>query len=188
MAPQVQPTYAGYYIWRGAPNEADLDPETLRTIYPLFTFYLPKQQQVITYPIAGFDDDLTPGKRRFNFIWYRVADASRLREMNIDANGVQHEYSVPPPLIRRDLIAQMHKEAREILPPPLLDAVFKIKQPFITPIYDFTAPLIVFGRVPWSAMPPPMRGRIWVSAWPKRQRMRRHWRGTSTPMTILTRR
>jgi 2-polyprenyl-6-methoxyphenol hydroxylase-like FAD-dependent oxidoreductase len=147
MAPQVQPIYAGYYIWRGAPNEADLDPETLRTIYPLFTFYLPKQQQVITYPIAGFDDDLTLGKRRFNFIWYRVADASRLREMNVDANGVQHEYSVPPPLIRGDLIAQMHKEAREILPPPLLDAVFKIKQPFITPIYDFTAPLIVFGRV-----------------------------------------
>jgi 2-polyprenyl-6-methoxyphenol hydroxylase-like FAD-dependent oxidoreductase len=109
MAPQVQPIYAGYYIWRGAPNEADLDPETLRTIYPLFTFYLPKQQQVITYPIAGFDDDLTLGKRRFNFIWYRVADASRLREMNVDANGVQHEYSVPPPLIRGDLIAQMHK-------------------------------------------------------------------------------
>lgn len=88
-----------------------------------------------------------PGKRRFNFIWYRVADASRLREMNVDANGVQHEYSVPPPLIRGDLIAQMHKEAREILPPPLLDAVFKIKQPFITPIYDFTAPSTVFGRV-----------------------------------------
>ncbi len=147
LAPQVQPIYAGYYIWRGAPNEADLDAETRRTIYPLFTFYLPKQQQVITYPIAGFDDDLTPGKRRFNFIWYRVADASRLREMNVDANETQHKYSVPPPLIRKDLIAQMYEDAREILPPPLLDAVTKIKQPFITPIYDFTATSIVFGRV-----------------------------------------
>jgi 2-polyprenyl-6-methoxyphenol hydroxylase-like FAD-dependent oxidoreductase len=147
LAPEVQPVYAGYYIWRGAPNEADLDPETLRTIYPLFTFYLPKQQQVITYPIAGFDDDLTPGRRRFNFIWYRVADRSRLREMNIDTHGVQHEFSVPPPLIRKDLIAEMHEDAREILPPVLLDAVMKIKQPFITPIYDFTAPSIVFGRV-----------------------------------------
>ena len=75
MAPEVQPIYAGYYIWRGAPNEADLAPETLRTIYPLFTFYLPKRQQVITYPIAGFDNDLAarqaplqfhlvPGRRR----------------------------------------------------------------------------------------------------------------------------
>jgi 2-polyprenyl-6-methoxyphenol hydroxylase-like FAD-dependent oxidoreductase len=147
LAPQVQPVYAGYYIWRGAPNEADLHPETLRTIFPLFTFYLPKQQQVITYPIAGFHDELTPGKRRFNFIWYRVADASSLREMNVDANGMQHEYSVPAPLIRKDLVAAMHRDARDILPPMLLDTLMNIKQPFITPIYDFTAPSIVFGRV-----------------------------------------
>ena len=147
VAPAVQPIYAGYYIWRGAPNEADLAPETLRSIYPLFTFYLPKRQQVITYPISGFNNDLTPGKRRFNFIWYRVADAGQMREMCVDENGVQHEHSVPPPLIRKDLIAQMYKDAREILPEVLLDSVMKIKQPFITPIYDFTAPAIVFGRV-----------------------------------------
>src|SRR5579885_3240900 len=147
MAPEVQPVYAGYYIWRGAPNEADLSDRTRRDIYPYFTFYLPPRQEVITYPIAGFDDDLTPGKRRFNFIWYRVADAARLREMNVDENGVQHVYSVPPPLIRKDLIADMHRDAREILPDTLLDALMAIKQPFITPIYDFTAPSIVFGRV-----------------------------------------
>src|SRR5512139_1838499 len=147
MAPEIQPVYAGYYIWRGAPNEADLAPETLNSIYPLFTFYLPPRQQVITYPISGFDNDLRPGHRRFNFIWYRVADAARLRDMNVDEKGVQHEHSVPPPLIRKDLIADMHKDARETLPPTLLDALMKIKQPFITPIYDFTAPQIVFGRV-----------------------------------------
>jgi 2-polyprenyl-6-methoxyphenol hydroxylase-like FAD-dependent oxidoreductase len=147
MAPEVQPIYAGYYIWRGAPNEADLAPETLRSIYPLFTFYLPPRQEVITYPIAGFDNDLTPGKRRFNFIWYRVADAQQLRDMCVDENGVQHEHSVPPPLIRKDMIAQMHKDARDIMPEALLDAVIKIKQPFITPIYDFTSPSIVYGRV-----------------------------------------
>ena len=147
MAPEVQPVYAGYYIWRGAPNEADLSPQTLKEIYPYFTFFLPPRQEVITYPIAGFNDDLTPGKRRFNFIWYRVADAARLREMNVDENGVQHEYSVPPPLIRKDLIADMHRDARDTLPPTLLDALKQIKQPFVTPIYDFTSPAIVFGRV-----------------------------------------
>ena len=147
MAPEVQPIYAGYYIWRGAPNEADLAPETLRSIYPLFTFYLPPRQEVITYPIAGFDNDLRPGHRRFNFIWYRVADAQQLRDMCVDENGVQHEHSVPPPLIRKDLIAQMHKDARDIMPEALLDALMKIKQPFITPIYDFMSPSIVYGRV-----------------------------------------
>ena len=147
MAPEVQPIYAGYYIWRGAPNEADLAPKTLSSIYPLFTFYLPPRQEVITYPIAGFDNDLRPGHRRFNFIWYRVADAQQLRDMCVDENGVQHEHSVPPPLIRKDLIAQMHKDARAIMPEALLDALMKIKQPFITPIYDFMSPSIVYGRV-----------------------------------------
>ena len=147
LAPDVQPIYAGYYIWRGAPNEADLATQTLASIYPRFTFYLPKHQQVIGYPIAGFDDDLTPGKRRYNVIWYRVATADQLREMCVDENGVQHRYSVPPPLVRKDLIAQMRAEAREIMPEPFLDCVMKIRQPFFTPIYDFTAPAIVFGRV-----------------------------------------
>jgi 2-polyprenyl-6-methoxyphenol hydroxylase-like FAD-dependent oxidoreductase len=147
VAPELQPIYAGYYIWRGTINEADLAPKTLKEIFPYFVFYLPPQQEIITYPIAGFNDDLRPGHRRYNFIWYRVADAAKLREMNVDQNGVQHEYSVPPPLIRKDLIAQMHADARAIMPEVMLDCVMKIPQPFITPIYDFTAPRIVFGRV-----------------------------------------
>ena len=147
VAPELQPIYAGYYIWRGAPNEADLAPQTRREIFPYFVFYWPKRQQVIAYPISGFGDDLRPGHRRYNFIWYRVADAATMKAMCVDARGVQHEYSVPPPLIRQDLIAQMHKDARDIMPPVLLDCVMKIPQPFITPIYDFTAPRIAFGRV-----------------------------------------
>ena len=147
VAPELQPIYAGYYIWRGAPNEADLAPQTLKEIFPYFVLYLPPRQEVITYPIAGFNDDLRPGHRRCNFIWYRAADAARLREMNVDANGVQHEFSVPPPLIRKELIEQMHADAHDIMPPVMLDCVMTMKQPFITPIYDFTAPRIVFGRV-----------------------------------------
>ncbi len=147
VAPELQPNYAGYYIWRGAPNEADLSPKTLKEIFPYFVFYLPPQQEIITYPIAGFDNDLRPGHRRYNFIWYRVADAQKMKEMNVDERGVQHEFSVPPPLIRRDLIEEMYSDARDIMPEVLLDCVMTMKQPFITPIYDFTAPRITFGRV-----------------------------------------
>jgi 2-polyprenyl-6-methoxyphenol hydroxylase-like FAD-dependent oxidoreductase len=147
VAPELQPLYASYYIWRGAPNEADLPPRVREEIFPHFVFHLPPRQQVITYPIAGFDDDLRAGHRRFNFIWYRTADAAQLRAMNVDANGVQHEFSVPPPLIRNELIEQMRADARAILPGVLFDCVAAIRQPFITPIYDFTAPRIVFGRV-----------------------------------------
>jgi 2-polyprenyl-6-methoxyphenol hydroxylase-like FAD-dependent oxidoreductase len=147
VAPQVQPIYSGYYIWRGAPNEADLEPETLAAIFPYFTFFLPERQQVIGYPIAGFDNDLRPGHRRYNFIWYRVGDAERLRRMCVDERGHQHEFSVPPPLIRRDLIAEMRAEAEAIMPPAFRDVLRKIERPFFTPIYDFSAPRIVHGRV-----------------------------------------
>jgi len=146
VAPEIQPIYSGYYIWRGAPKEADLDPSTRSSIFPYFAFYLPERQQVIGYPIAGLDNDLRPGHRRYNFIWYRVADAAELKEMCVDANGQQHEHSVPPPLIRGDLIARMRADASAIMPPQFLDCLRNM-QPFFTPIYDFSTPQLVFGRV-----------------------------------------
>jgi 2-polyprenyl-6-methoxyphenol hydroxylase-like FAD-dependent oxidoreductase len=147
ILPEVQPIYAGYYIWRGAPNEADLSPRALEEVFPYFSFFLPPQQEVICYPIAGFDDDLRPGHRRFNFIWYRVADADLLKQMCVDDRGHQHDYSVPPPLIRKDLIAALRDEGQDALPPAINDCLRAIEQPFFTPIYDFIAPRIVSGRV-----------------------------------------
>ena len=144
---EVQPIYAGYYIWRGAPNEADLSARALTDVFPYFSFFLPPQQEVICYPISGFNNDLRPGHRRFNFIWYRVASAQLLQEMCVDENGHQHEYSVPPPLIRKDLITAMRQEAASALPSALYDCLGAISEPFFTPIYDFTAPRIVEGRV-----------------------------------------
>jgi len=147
VAPEVQPCYAGYYIWRGAPNEADLSRETLESIFSHFVFFLPERQQVIGYPIAGLHDDLRQGHRRYNFIWYRVADARELEAMCIDENGRRHEFSVPPPLVRKDLIARMRSDAEAIMPSAFLDCLRHIARPFFTPIYDFASPRIVIGRV-----------------------------------------
>ena len=44
------------------------------------------------YPIAGPNNDLRLGHRRYNFIWYRVGDAETLRQMCVDENGRQHEF------------------------------------------------------------------------------------------------
>jgi 2-polyprenyl-6-methoxyphenol hydroxylase-like FAD-dependent oxidoreductase len=146
VAPDVQPIYAGYYIWRGAPNEADLAPETRQSIFPYYTFFLPERQQVIGYPIAGLNNALAPGRRRYNVIWYRVGDADVLRKMCVDEAGRQHEYSVPPPLIRKDLVAEMRADAARIMPPVFVDVINRIPHPFFTPIYDFTSPSFVYGR------------------------------------------
>jgi len=147
VAPEVEPIYAGYYIWRGAPNEADLTRDTLASIFPYFVFFLPERQQVIGYPISGFNNDLRVGHRRYNFIWYRVGDAKLLQDMCIDKNGRQHQYSVPPPLIRKDLIVRMRADAEAIMPAAFLDCLRNIERPFFTPIRDFAAPRIVYGRV-----------------------------------------
>jgi 2-polyprenyl-6-methoxyphenol hydroxylase-like FAD-dependent oxidoreductase len=125
VAPAIQPIYSGYYIWRGAPNEADLKPQTRESIFPYFTFFLPQRQQIIGYPIAGLNNDLRFGHRRYNFIWYRVGDAQQLHEMCVDENGHQHAYSVPPPLIRKDLIAQNARRCRS----DHAAAVFGLPQP-----------------------------------------------------------
>jgi 2-polyprenyl-6-methoxyphenol hydroxylase-like FAD-dependent oxidoreductase len=146
VAPAIEPIYAGYYIWRGAPNEADLEAQTRESIFPYFSFFLPGGQQIIGYPIAGLNNDLRVGHRRYNFIWYRVADADELREMCIDADGRQRAHSVPPPLIRAELIARMRADAHAIMPPQFLDCLANLR-PFFTPIYDFSTPQLVFGRV-----------------------------------------
>jgi 2-polyprenyl-6-methoxyphenol hydroxylase-like FAD-dependent oxidoreductase len=186
VAPELQPNYAGYYIWRGAPNEADLSPQTLKEIFPYFVFYLPPRQEVITYPIAGFNDDLRPGHRRYNFIWYRVADAAQLREMNVDENGTQHEFSVPPPLIRKDLIAQMYADAREIMPPVMLDCVMTMKQPLSRRSTISPRRKSCSAASPWSAMPPPTPARTWASAWRRPAATPRRWRARSAITTTST--
>ena len=146
VAPDTQPIYAGYYIWRAAPNEADLRRETRESIFRHYIVFVAPRQQVFGYPIAGLDNDLRVGRRRYNLGWYRVGDAQALREMCVDENGHQHEYSVPPPLIRKDLIARMRADAERALPPQALDCL-NCTRPFFTPIYDFTTPQFVFGRV-----------------------------------------
>jgi 2-polyprenyl-6-methoxyphenol hydroxylase-like FAD-dependent oxidoreductase len=147
LVPEVQPIYSDYYIWRGAPNESDLSSETRRTMFPYYSFFLDDELQALGYPISGADDELRAGHRRYNWGWYRVADAAKLKQMCQDDNGREYEFGVPPPLVRKDLITQMRAEAESVLPPQYLDCLRHIDQPFFTPVYDFCSPSLVFGRV-----------------------------------------
>lgn len=67
--------------------------------------------------------------------------------MCVDDNGREYEFGVPPPLVRKDLIAQMRGEAETLLPPQYFDCVRHIDQPFFTPVYDFCSPSLTFDRV-----------------------------------------
>jgi len=147
VAPSVHPIYSGYVVWRGVCDEAALSSKTIDSIFPYLTFFLPEGQQILGYPISGRNDDLRAGHRRYNFVWYRAADAKKLAGMCVDETGHQHKFSVPPPLTRQTLIREMRAEARETFPPQFLDCLHNVQQPFFTPIYDFSMPSITFGRV-----------------------------------------
>src|SRR5262249_1470565 len=122
--PRSRRSISGISSGAGRPTQPGPTPRAGGGFFPLSRSSLrAEQQQIIGYPIAGLNNDLRFGHRRYNFIWYRVGDAQTLREMCVDENGQQHEYSVPPPLIRKDLIVQMRAEAEAIMPPQFLDCL-----------------------------------------------------------------
>jgi len=55
--------------------------------------------------------------------------------------------SIPPPLIRRDVVARMQSAAEELLAPQFAELVHLTPQPFFQPIYDVESPRMAFGRV-----------------------------------------
>jgi 2-polyprenyl-6-methoxyphenol hydroxylase-like FAD-dependent oxidoreductase len=112
------------------------------------SFCLPPGEQFLGYPVAGPHNDLRPGHRRYNVVWYRPADEhTTLRSLLTDASGVTHVISIPPPLIRREAIADMRAAAERLLAPQMRDIVRLIEEPILQPIYDLESPRLAFGHV-----------------------------------------
>ncbi|SAL36203.1 monooxygenase, FAD-binding [Caballeronia sordidicola] len=145
--PSVQPAYAGYVIWRGVADEADMPLSAKQTIFDKFAFFLPPKNKIIGYPIPGTDHALEAGRRRFNWVWYRPVDPRTLEDMLVDEQGNHHPVSIPPPLVRQALIDELKQAAATTLPPSFSDTLSVIPRPFFTPIYDLYCPKMVFGRV-----------------------------------------
>jgi 2-polyprenyl-6-methoxyphenol hydroxylase-like FAD-dependent oxidoreductase len=145
--PDQQPLYPGYVAWRAMIDEAAMSPRTHADIYLCMAFCLPEHEQMLGYPVAGPNDDLRPGHRRYNVVWYRPTDERRLEWMLTDEAGVTHAGSIPPPLIHKSVIAEMRKDALRLLSPQFQEVIGHAEQPFLQPIYDFETPHMVFGRI-----------------------------------------
>jgi len=146
--PAIAPLYAGYVAWRAMLPEDALPPAIHRDLFDAMTFCLPPGEQWLGYPVAGPDNDLRPGRRRYNIVWYRPAkEATELAFLLTDEHGVRHELSIPPPLIRREAIAAMRAAAGQLLAPQCRALVRQIDEPLLQPIYDLASPRLAFGRV-----------------------------------------
>ena len=145
--PSITPQYSGYVIWRGLADESALRPDIRDAVFDRFTFHFPEGTEILGYPIAGLNNDLRRGNRRYNWVWYRRTSEADLDAMLTDATGRYHPMGIPPALIREELIAGMRAAARATIAPQLLHVLEKIERPFFTPIYDLLSPHFAFGRV-----------------------------------------
>ena len=148
VAPDVLPRYAGYSAWRALIAESDFPPDVHRDLFEYMTFALPPGEQFLGYPVAGPDNDLRSGHRRYNIVWYRPADEkTKLKWLLTDERGVNHAISIPPPLIRREVIAEMRADAERLLGPQFRQIARLMDEPILQPIYDLESPQMAFGRV-----------------------------------------
>jgi len=148
LAPEIQPAYAGYIAWRGVCDESLLSQYTLDTLFNYFGFCLPNGEQMLGYPVAGSGNDTRPGKRRYNFVWYRPASESEeLIELLTDDDGRYYPTGIPPSKVSGKHIANMRHVAHEILAPQYAEILEKTTSPFLQPIYDVRSEEIIFGRI-----------------------------------------
>ncbi len=146
--PSAVPLYAGYCAWRALIAEDAFPPDVHSDLFEYMTFTLPPGEQFLGYPVAGPDNDLRPGHRRYNIVWYRPADErNKLPWLLTDERGTTHAISIPPPLIRREAIAEMRADAERLLGPQFRQIVKLIEEPILQPIYDLESPRMAFGRV-----------------------------------------
>ena len=147
MLPKVKPEYAGYVVWRAVTPEASFPPEIHARLFAEFGFFAPNGTQIVGYPIAGPENDLRPGHRLYNFVWYSAVSDEALRDMLTDVDGTYHPISIPPPLVRDSVRSHMEAEAVKRLPADFVEIIRRSGRPFFTPIYDHCSPTFAKGRV-----------------------------------------
>lgn len=148
VLPEIVPIYAGYAAWRGLVPESAFSSGLHEQLFMHMAFCLPPGEQMLGYPVAGPGNDLRPGHRRYNLVWYRPAEErTALKRLLTDDRGITHQISIPPPAVSRAVIADMREAAERVLAPQFGACWRMAEQPFLQAIYDVQSPRLAFGRV-----------------------------------------
>ena len=129
--PDIAPRYVGYVAWRGIVDEGSIPSQWRARTLQHMVFCLPDGELAFSVPIA---DRNPAGGRRCMFVWFRPATYdSKLREWCTDASGVCHGDSIPPTLIRKEVVAELKLSAHTLLAPQLAELVASVHQPILPP-------------------------------------------------------
>lgn len=98
------------------------------------------------------------------FVWSRPVDYEfGLPQLCTDASGRCHGVSIPPPLIRPELIRELTERAAAQLAPQIATLVERAAQPILSPIFDLESPRIVGVAVPRAALRRPFSPTLWLA-------------------------
>jgi len=148
LLPEARPAYAGYVAWRGIIDEADVELADRDLVFNRLLFCFPGGELLLAIPIPADDTGVVAARgRRACYIWYRPVDERGLAQLCTDASGKQHGITIPPPLIRPELIADLTAGARTLLPPVLCRMVERAERPLFQAMFDLASPQMVIGRV-----------------------------------------
>ena len=145
--PEEKPSYAGYVAWRAMLDERDVPRAIHAQLFERYTYCLPPGELFLGYPVPGRNNETEPGKRAYNIVWYRPTHPDKLADICTDATGKSHGTSIPPPLIRPDVVAWIRGETRALVAPQVAEIFERDPRPFFQPIFDLDTSRIVFGRV-----------------------------------------
>lgn len=147
LAPEVTPRYAGYVAWRGVIEESEMTAEEHALLFGRMCFALPEGELLLALGMPGRDADTRPGHRRYYWIWFRPVDEARaLPALCTDATGCCHGSSIPPHLVREEVIRDLQQAAQASFAPSLAAIIRRTRQPYPHGIFDLEAPRLVFGR------------------------------------------
>ena len=143
LLPVVAPRYAGYVVWRAVLRERSIPPAVHSNFHHM-SFCFPDGEMMLCLPMAAAEGD---DERRFQIAWFRPADQAALLEMCTDATGRRHGTSIPPPLIRGEVLEALRTSADAKLPAEIAALLAQTTQPILQPIFDCVSPRIAFERV-----------------------------------------
>jgi 2-polyprenyl-6-methoxyphenol hydroxylase-like FAD-dependent oxidoreductase len=148
LFPDYHASFAGYIAWRGIADEAAFDPADIATLVENMTLHRQPGELFMAFLIPALDGSLAPGKRRFNWLWYRnEPDAEELQRHLTDFAGRKHHTSVSAGQLAATSLADLTRLAAQRLPTVLAQLVLATKAPFVQAIFDALSPAFVEGRV-----------------------------------------
>lgn len=145
--PKSHPTYVGYATWRGLIPEAEVPEAAAEQLFDRFAFYEMPGSHILGYLVPGPDGSIAPGRRRYNWVWYRRYTEDALGDVLTDIDGARRPFSLAPGRVRHEVADAMKADAARLLPPSFAAMVAAEPRPFVHAIFDYAPPRMVAGRI-----------------------------------------